>query len=631
MCGIAGIVSLNELGPRPGKLETVTQMCEILSHRGPDDQGIYDSESVTLGMRRLAVIDINSGQQPMISSNKEAVIVFNGEIYNHPELRKELSARGYHFNTNSDTETLLNAYLAYGTDCLSKLRGMFAFAIWDLRTETLFIARDRIGKKPLFYARGNDGTLVFASELKALLATRLVERKISIKALNTYLAFGYIPEGLCIIEDAYKLPPGHFLTISKQKLAIKQYWSFAACQNGQTIAPLDYVEKLREKLRESVKIRLISDVPIGAFLSGGMDSSSIVASMSSVSNAPITTFSIAFEEASYDESEYAKEVAEKFGTNHYQLTVNPDYDAEIEKIVWHLDEPFGDSSCLPTYAVSRAARELVTVALSGDGGDELFAGYTRYLTETRRNNLLRLPYPINRVANHFARKLPFLFPARKLLFNLSLDGLEGYIDSISHFNRYDRSFIFGQQIAYYDDAILSYPEEYMKSIVKEGTSGSHLNQIMYLDSMTYLPGDILTKVDRMSMANSLEVRCPFLDHELIELVQSFPDEFKLKGSESKRILRKAMADILPERVMKRSKKGFAIPIADWIRTKWRDRISETVLSRRSIERGYFNSSVIRQLIDEHLDHRRDHSHSIWLLYMLELWHQQFIDTNVTFE
>ncbi len=625
MCGIAGFISKDGGVGKTAREQTLDRMCRVITHRGPDEQGTIVRDRAALGMRRLSIIDLKSGQQPIFDCSGDLAIVFNGEIYNYRSLKKELESRGHKFKTNSDTETIVHAYEEFGADCLGHLRGMFAFAIYDFRDESLFIARDRVGKKPLFYSLNQDGDLVFGSELKCLLEFG-IDREIDLAALDSYLTFGYVPEEFCIFKGVRKLLPGHFLKFRDGRVTTAQYWDFDYSGAADIRTEQDYVEVLREKLREAVKIRLISEVPLGAFLSGGVDSSSIVAMMSEASGAPVKTFSIGFNEDTFNELKFARIAAEHFKTEHHEFVVTPDLVGIVDELVWHFDEPFADSSALPTYMVSKMARDFVTVVLSGDGGDELFAGYTRYATDKRRSGLGRIPAPIRRgLLRPLSEALPAGATGRNFIYNSSLDAIDRYIDSVSHFGKLKKPDLYSAQMKARLDGGQGGAEALFRELALRPASNHPLDHLLYLDSKTYLPSDILTKVDRMSMAVSLEARVPLLDHELIELVATIPPELKLKGLETKYIFKKAMEGIVPHEILYREKQGFGVPINEWINAELKDRIDEDLRSRRAAGRGYFEPRFVERLLDEHRRGRRDHSHSLWILWMLELWHRRYID------
>jgi len=625
MCGIAGFIS-REAG-RDDRASLLDRMCRVITHRGPDEQGTLVRGRAALGMRRLAIIDLKSGQQPIFDCSGDLAIVFNGEIYNYRELKTELESLGHRFKTNCDTETIVHAYEQFGADCVSRLRGMFAFAIYDFRDDSLFIARDRVGKKPLFYAPDAAGDLVFGSELKSLLEHPGVTREIDPAALDAFLTFGYVPEEFCVFKGVRKLPPGHWLRYGGGRIETASYWDFEYSGGDESRSEAEWIELIREKLREAVRIRLVSEVPLGAFLSGGVDSSSIVGLMSEVSETPVRTFSIGFNEDSFNELKFARIAAKHFGTEHHEFIVTPDLVDVVDDLVWHFDEPFADSSALPTFMVSKLAREFVTVVLSGDGGDELFAGYTRYAIDKRRSGLGKLPAPIRRgLLRPLSEALPAAARGRNFIYNASLDAVDRYIDSVSYFGTLKKGELYSDAlrrsvaVSGAEDA-----ESVFRRIAAVPASEDPLDRLLYLDSKTYLPSDILTKVDRMTMAASVEARVPLLDHELIELVERIPSRLKLNGTETKYIFKKAMEGIVPREILYREKQGFGVPINEWINAELKDRIVEDLRSQKAVGRGYFDPRFVESLLDEHARGRRDHSHAVWILWMLELWHRRYVD------
>ena len=614
MCGIAGFIS-REKNTLERK-ELLERMCRVILHRGPDEQGTFVEKRAALGMRRLAIIDLKSGQQPIFDCSGNLAIVFNGEIYNFHELKKELESRGHSFKTNSDTETIVHAYEEYGEKCLEHLRGMFAFAIWDKQKEKLFIARDRAGKKPLFYAQTKSGEFVFGSELKVLLAHGGVEKKLNLAALDAYLTFGYVPEDFCIFENVYKLPPAQFLTFQNGEIKVEKYWDFPLFEEKDLRSEEEICEELREILIEAVKIRLISEVPLGAFLSGGVDSSAVVGAMSKFGK--VKTFSIGFNEDSYNELKYARVAARYFETEHHEFIVTPEIVNEVDKLVWHFDEPFADSSALPTFVVSKMAREFVTVVLSGDGGDELFGGYTRYKIHEGRNNFSKLPAFIRQQMQTASEILPHGARGRNFLRNVSLNPIERYIDSVSQFTKLNRKSLYSADFRAKLNGSFGAGETSFARLAK----GNSFDSLLYLDSKTYLPADILTKVDRMTMAVSLEARAPLLDHKFIEFAAKIPAELKLKNGATKYIFKKAVRSFVPDGILDRPKQGFGVPIDVWINEQLRPRIRETLQAKQTSERGIFEPKYIETLLEEHEHGRRDHSHALWTLFMLELWQRQ---------
>jgi asparagine synthase (glutamine-hydrolysing) len=626
MCGIAGFISKDKNTPVAAREILLDQMCKVIEHRGPDEQGLAVEGRAALGMRRLSIIDLKTGQQPIYTEDGNSFIVFNGEIYNYQELKKELESLGHRFKTNSDTETILHAYEEFGADCLEKLRGMFAFAIWNRREESLFIARDRVGKKPLFYALTEKGNFVFGSELKVLLTHGEISKEIDYSALDAYLTFGYVPEEFCIFKNVQKLAPAHFLIFKNGEIRTEKYWDFNYGKIENLKTEEEYAENLRELIKESVKIRLISEVPLGAFLSGGIDSSTIVGMMSQISEKPVKTFSIGFNEDTFDELKYARIAAKHFNTEHHEFVVTPDLVEIVDELVRHFDEPFADPSALPTFMVSKMARDFVTVVLSGDGGDELFAGYTRYVTDKKRSGLEKLPQAIRQnLLKPLSEALPHGTKGKNYLYNVSLEAIDRYIDSISHFGKLGKKSLYSKVFLANQNGNFGKSEELFRQIANSVSTGNPIDNLLYLDSKTYLPSDILTKVDRMSMAASLEARVPLLDHKLIEFVTQIPTALKLKGLETKYIFRKAVVGIVPGEILNRPKQGFGVPINEWINLQLRDKIHETLSDKRALERGYFDAKYIKVLLDEHAAKRRDHSYSLWILYMLELWHREYLD------
>jgi asparagine synthase (glutamine-hydrolysing) len=626
MCGIAGFINHDKDADMPSR-PTLERMCRVIKHRGPDDQGLTVEGPAALGMRRLSIIDLAGGHQPMSGCRRELTIVFNGEIYNYRELQHELQARGHVFKTNSDTETIVHAYEEYGNACVDHLRGMFAFAIWNANDQELFIARDRAGEKPLYYTVTPRGTLIFGSELKSLREHHEFLPQTDIEALDAYLSFGYVPDPLTIFRDVHKLPPGNYLTFKRGSVQVKQYWDFPY-EDPQSDAfdnEEECIEELRALLDESVRMRLVADVPLGAFLSGGIDSSTVVGLMARHTDRPIKTFSIGFDEDSYDELKYARVAAQKFGTEHYEFVVTPEICDVVDELAWHFDEPFADSSAIPTYMVSKLAREHVTVVLSGDGGDELFAGYTRYAIDRKRNGFARLPRALREgLMQPLGRNLPHGAWGRNYVHNVALDPLDRYIEDISTFTRLNKSLLYTNDFTRQLNG--SETAARFRRIAARSRSDSKLDPLLYLDSKTYLPGDILTKVDRMSMAVSLEARVPLLDHKLIEFVcRRIPASMKMKGLKTKHILKRAMADEVPAEILNRPKQGFGVPIKEWINRQLRARIRETLTESRTMQRGYVEPRYVNVLLNEHERGRRDHASELWALFMLELWHRQFID------
>ncbi len=623
MCGIAGIVSEDvndhiEAG-------TIRQMCQAIVHRGPDDEGIFVSHGAGLGMRRLSIIDVAGGHQPIFNEDRSVWIVFNGEIYNFPELRPELEARGHKFNTNSDTEIIVHLYEEMGAACVTKLRGMFAFALYDQRRGKLLIARDRLGKKPLHYAVV-DGRLLFGSEIKSILAVAPDLARLDRQALLQYMYFGYILDPLTAFSPIRKLPPGHLLEFERGELRIQPYWDVPQYGTYSPASEEECLSEMEKRLAEAVRIRLISDVPLGALLSGGTDSSIVVALMARASSEPVKTFSIGFKQADFNEAPYARLVAKKFRTDHHELILEPDIVGTVEKLTSSLEEPFGDSSMLPTYYISCLARQHVTVALSGDGGDEVFAGYDRYRTSLHDRSFPWLPdWTRNFYRNHIHHRLPYKVPGRSLAYSISLPWNERYAEDVSLQPLFrEMGLLSGEFLR---EAKEESPLNVLHACLERAPAQDPLSRLLYLDTKTYLPGDILTKVDRMSMLTSLEVRVPILDHLFLEWAASLTPEWKMRGSKQKYILKKLAERVgVPREVLHRPKQGFALPLVHWTRHDLKDMILTVLLEPRTLQRGYFNPKAVRQLLDEHFQKRRNHSGRIWRLLAFELWHRNFLES-----
>ena len=616
MCGIAGIVDLGGGPIAPGELR---RMCDVMRHRGPDDEGIYLGAGAGLGMRRLSIIDLDTGRQPIHNEDKTVWVVLNGEIYNFRELRKDLARRGHAFSTQTDTETIVHLYEEYGDRCVDHLRGMFAFALWDETRRRLLLARDRLGVKPLYYAEIS-GRLVFASELKALLELPEVEPEIDWPAAAHLFTFLTTPVSESIVRGVHKLPAGHLLVAAPgRRTQVHPYWDVQFYPDrGRSEG--DLIEELRVLLDESVRLRLVSDVPVGAFLSGGLDSSAVVATMAPHVQGPLKTFTIGFADQAYDESAHARRVARQFGTDHHELILEPDVTDLIEDIAWHLDEPFGDSSAIPTYMVSKLAAQHVKVVLSGDGGDEIFAGYEKYVVEARRR-AFRLPRIARRIAGSAAGRLRPGAKGRKFLRNLGLDGEQRYLDESTLFHRDALEQLFPPEVLGRmgpDD-----PSSAEMGCL-ERAGGHWLSAARYLDIKSSLPLDILTKVDRMSMAHSLEAREPLLDHRLVEFAAAIPPDMLLRGGTTKWIFKEAMRGILPDDVIDRRKQGFAVPLGRWFRGKLGGFVRDLLLTKRSRERGIFNPAAVEHLVQRHEAGRPLDLH-IWTLLSFELWCRAFVD------
>jgi asparagine synthase (glutamine-hydrolysing) len=631
MCGIAGAISstgesLNHI---------VLGATSAQQHRGPDDEGLWSDGVCALGHRRLSIIDLSeAGRQPMSNENGDIWITFNGEIYNFESLRSELESLGHRFRTRTDTEVIIRAYEAWGEDAVKRLRGMFAFAIWDQRCQRLMIARDRAGKKPLFYTRvGN--SFFFASEIQGLLAIDSVPRAINFAAIDSYLSWGYVPAPQTAFEGIYKLMPAHYLTVNIAAETLKEniecYWSLDYEQKLD-VSEREAAEALREKLTESVRLRMISDVPLGAFLSGGIDSSIVVGLMANLSSTPVKTFSIGFEEADYNELDHARRVSQLWGTDHHEFIVKPDALSILPKLVRHFGEPFADSSAIPTFYISEMTRRSVTVALTGDGGDESFAGYERYFANRVADRLQKIPgfglaaraalsvLPASKDHKNQWQRFRRFFSAaaspRAHRYGAWVSGSTG------HFSEHEKSQIYSGDFR----SLLNRerPVRWMESLFDNANNLDAVDASMSVDVRSYLPYDLLTKVDITSMAVSLEARSPLLDHEVMELAARLPVSYKLKGRASKYLLKTAFADMLPQENIERGKMGFGVPVGKWFRGPLRQLLRERVLSGDSLLSDCFDASALNRLVDEHLDGRVDHGFQLWNLLMLELWHDEVV-------
>jgi asparagine synthase (glutamine-hydrolysing) len=620
MCGIYGFVA--RAGEMDGRVDVggvLHAMDRSLIHRGPDENGNYFDGSCALGMRRLSIIDLDTGRQPIHDEARRLWLVFNGEIYNYRELRRELVARGHQFATASDTEVIVHLYEERGAEVVQALDGMFAFALWDRTERTLLLARDRLGIKPLYYAETGGG-LVFASELKAVVQHPDVPRRISREALSSYLSFGVTPADRSILDGVAKLAPGHLLTYRDGAATVERWWDLRPPERNDL--PFDRAaDEVRHRIREAVRSHLVSDVPVGAFLSGGIDSATVVGTMAELGARP-KTFSIGFDEPDFDELHWARLIARRFGTDHHELVVRPDAWELVEQLPWSLDEPFADVSAIPTWLVAKLAASQVKVVLSGDGGDELFAGYDRYPRALRRARRLDgLPGPVRSLLGALSRVAPEVAPGKHWLHHASLDPRLRWLDGESLFPSDMKARLVAPEL-FACDALT----ERVKLL--EGAPGDALNRLLYFETLTYLPLDILTKVDRMTMAHSLEARPPLLDHRLVEAVFSLPSWFKLDGDEQKVILKRAVADLVPREILTRPKRGFGVPIRTWFRGPLRDAVIEVITSKRSLDRGWLDGRAVRALCDEHVSGRRDQSLRMWALLMLEKWCERFLDAPV---
>lgn len=622
MCGIAGFIGRED---EQASAADVRRMCSTIVHRGPDDEGIYTRGRAGLGMRRLSIIDLAGGRQPIHNEDETVWVVFNGEIYNFPELRQELEQRGHRFYTHSDTEVIVHLYEDFGADCIRKLRGMFAIALFDEKRQSLLLARDRLGKKPLYYAL-HQGRFYFGSEIKTILAAAPeFASNLNRRALLQYFSLQYIPDPNSAFRDIHKLPPGHLLEYELGQINIRQYWDLPAYGTSSIESEQECLDALEEKLAEAVRIRLISDVPLGALLSGGVDSSVVVALMSRASSKPVKTFSIGFAKQDFNEAPYARAVAEKFGTEHHEFIVEPNVSETLAHLTAMMEEPFGDSSMIPTYHVSRIARQHVTVALSGDGGDELFAGYDRYPVHLDRMQYERVPAWMRTAFRTWI--YPRLGPSvkgRRFLFNASLHGGDRYLDTVGFLTTDRESSLFSKDFlaaANGTDVLGEVREFYSKAQAPD-----RISRLLYLDTKSYLTGDVLTKVDRMSMATSLEVRCPILDHVLIEWVTGLPAKWKYRDGTRKYMLRK-LAQRLGVPGLDRPKQGFAMPLTHWWKGELRNTLLPILTESTTLQRGYLNPAAVRRFVNEHLTGRRDYGQELWLLLIFELWHRNFLESS----
>ena len=622
MCGIVAL--FDGRGRRDIDRGLVERMNESQHHRGPDEGGVHLEPGIALGHRRLSIIDLSTGQQPLYNEDRSVAVVFNGEIYNFRELVPELQALGHVFRTKSDTEVIVHAWEAWGADCVRRFRGMFAFALWDSNLQTLFLARDRLGVKPLFYSQLADGMWIIGSELKSLLVHPGLQREIDPLAIEEYFGYGYIPDPRTIFRNVFKLPPACTLTIERGKRAPapREYWD-VPFKPGPPITEQEASEELIRRLQESVQIRLISEVPLGAFLSGGVDSSAVVAMMAGLSPDPVSTCSISFGDAAFNESVYAQAVASRYATRHYVEEVDPDDFSLVDRLAALYDEPYADSSAMPTYRVCELARKRVTVALSGDGGDENFGGYRRYrwhLNEERVRSLLPLQVrrPVFGLLGQIYPKAdwaPRVLRAKSTFQALARNSLEAYFHSVSIMHDGMREQLFTDR---FRRELQGYAAvEVLRRHGARAPSDHPLSLIQYLDLKTYLVGDINTKVDRASMAHSLEVREPLMDHPLVEWLSGLPPEMKLRNGEGKWLLKKALAPYLPDDILYRPKMGFSVPLIHWFRGPLRQTVRSAVLGPVLADTGWFNATYLRRLVDDHQSGRRDYSAPLWTLLMFE--------------
>jgi asparagine synthase (glutamine-hydrolysing) len=625
MCGIAG--RLNFDPAQPIDRDRLTAMTAAVAHRGPDADGFYVGEGIGLGHRRLSIIDLTSGDQPVCNEDRTIWVVFNGEIYNFADIRSELETFGHRFRTHSDTEVIVHAYEQWGERAVDRFRGMFAFAIWDEPRRRLLLVRDRLGVKPLYYSHGEE-SLTFGSEIKSILENPDVNRAWDPEALDAYLTLQYVPCPRTIYRAVSKLPAGHLLIAERGRVIIRRYWDLQFAGDGDASREAEYLDRLDQLVSESVRLRLVSDVPLGAFLSGGIDSSAVVAAMAEICAGRVVTTSVGFNEHAYDELEYARTVARHLGVEQNETTVRPGDEIVdlLPKLAWHLDEPFADSSAVPTYYVSKAARERVTVALSGDGGDELWAGYSRHRVEQSELTARRWLGPAGgRLAGRIARHLPLGVKGVRSLRHLALTPADACARKHGYglFDLDERGALYSSDFAAQvrdADPFLGFRLAY-----EACPSRDPLDCALYVDVKTYLVDDILTKVDRMSMAVSLESREPLLDHKLLEFAATVPSTLKLKNGQSKYLLRRLLERRIPKSIVDRPKHGFEAPISEWLRGPLAPMVDGLLTDGRLRDRGIFDQRAVASVWQEHREGRRDHRHRLWSLVMLELWFRQFVD------
>ena len=627
MCGITGQVRTDG---RPVERQTIDQMCATQEHRGPDSRGIHLDPEAGLGIQRLRVIDLETGDQPIYNEDRSVAVVLNGEIYNYRELRRELEGRGHTLRTMGDTEAIVHLYEEHGPGCVERLEGMFAFALWDTRRRRLLLARDRLGKKPLFYSE-RDGALSFASELRALLTDPEVPRELDLHALDCYLAYQYVPSPLSAFAAVRRLPPGSRLLYEDGRVSIERYWKLRYERRPVPPTP-ELHEEIRRLIREAVSDRMISDVPLGAFLSGGIDSATVVAAMAEASPEPVRTFSIGFEEEDWNELPNARLIADRFSTAHEELIVKPDLVSIIPKVARHYGEPFADPSSVPSFYVSEMARRGVTVALNGDGGDENFAGYHRYVTASRTHRIASLlPGPLRRgIGAIGSRSEPHGEPtrainrARRLARSLGQTDRDRYCRGMELFTPEERGGLYADG---FSERLRSLPEpDVLERTWDEGGAGDLVNRMLEVDVNTYLPDDLLVKVDIASMAYSLEARSPLLDHRLMEFTAGLPGDLKINGTERKVVMRDALRGWIPDTILDGPKRGFGLPmVGRWFRGELRGYITEALTDPGAVGRGYFDESSVRALLDRHMDGSRDNSMQLWALLMFEVWHREVVD------
>ena len=622
MCGIAGIADFE----RPVERELVAQMCDVINHRGPDSQGVHVEPGVGLGIQRLAIIDVAGGDQPIFSEDGAVAVVMNGEIYNHLELRERLERAGHRFATRADTEVLVHLYEEHGSEFVTHLRGMFAFAIWDRGRRRLLLGRDRVGKKPLFWAR-RGGRLWFGSELRAILRDPSLPRRIDPRAIESYLALQYVPHPLCVFQGIQKLPPACTLEVDTGGERLHRYWQLDYTAKHDGIDEHEAADRVRDLIDEATRIRLMSEVPLGAFLSGGIDSSAVVASMAEHSAEPVKTFSIGFGDAAYDETRFARMVAERYATEHHEFHVTPEAISVMPTMARHYGEPFADPAAIPTFYLSELTSRHVTVALNGDGGDESFAGYARYGRGNTLAPLHRLPAPVRRAADVLASLVPEgprerspRTRVRRHAANLAREEWANYASSLTAFDPSQRQRVLRPDFAAELGGFRA--EHVLRDPWLSVLADSPVDRMMAVAIETYLPGDLLPKVDVATMAYSLEGRSPFLDHVLMEFAAGLPSHMKMRGTEGKLIAKRALRGRVPDEILDRPKMGFGVPLERWFREELRDLPGERLLDPSALDRGYLERTALEELIGEHRSGRADHSWRLWALLALDSWHRE---------
>ncbi len=622
MCGICG--TTNRADER-----LMRRMCEVLVHRGPDDTGFYiDKENkISLGVRRLSIIDLKGGHQPIHNEDRMIWIVFNGEIYNFPELREFLEKKGHSFYTKTDTETIVHLYEEYGEACVNALQGMFAFALWDKKEEKLFIARDRLGIKPLYYYE-RKGELIIGSEIKVILEHPDVSRGVNLEALDLYLTLQYVPSPLTMFSGIEKLPAGHYLVWKRGKMKIKQYWNVTFLERKQKVDEEATKEELKSKMEEAVRVRMRANVPLGVLLSGGIDSGAIASFAAKLSHKPVKTFTVGFEAAGdYNELKEARLISKKFNTDHHEIILNaPKTQELLPKLIWHLDEPLADQAAIPTYLVSRFARSEVKVVLTGEGGDEFFGGYPRYgWFRIAKMVQDKIPLSLRKLLLQAIMKSSVRQEKKRYAQLLlgEFSNVKRHISWIGSFSNDNKEILYGERMK--ENLNSGGIEDLVSGYFEDGSEENLLHSLMYLDVKTWLVDDILTKVDKMSMAASLEARVPFLDHRLVEFIATLPASFKVRGLKTKFLLKRTLDGILPAEILNKRKHAFLVPTAEWFQNGMREFVREMLFSETTMNRKYFNPDYVKWMVNEHFTGRRDFNQEIWSLLCFELWHRLFID------